>query len=50
MKTHQTLTANPPIHIYISRISNRSAFKIKHGYKQELETPEIVKLFGSTKN
>ena len=24
-------------------------FKIKNGYKAELETPEIMKLFGSTK-
>ena len=24
-------------------------FKIKHGYKLELQTPETMKLFGSTK-
>ena len=28
---------------------NRSVFKIKDGYKLELQTPETVKLFDSTK-
>ena len=38
-----------PIYIYINMISNRSVFKIKDGYKLELQTPETMKLFGSTK-
>ena len=34
---------------YISRINNRLVFKIKGGYKLELQTPETMTLFGSTK-
>ena len=30
-------------------INNRSVFKINDGYKLELQTPENIKLFGSTK-
>ena len=48
-KKHETLITNPPIHIYINRINNRSVFKIKEGYKLELGTPETMKLFSSTK-
>ena len=50
LKKHNTLTAIPPIHVYINRISNRLVFKIKDGYKLELQTPGTMKLFGSTKN
>ena len=49
IKKLETLTTNPPIHIYINRINNRLVFKIKDGYKLELQTPETIKLFGSTK-
>ena len=49
IKKHETLTKNPSIHVYINRINNRLAFKIKDGYKLELQTPETMKLFGSTK-
>ena len=45
----ETLTTNLPIHIYINRINNRLAFKIKDKYKLELQTPDTMKLFGSTK-
>ena len=38
----------PSIQIYINRI-NKLIFKIKDGYKLELETPETTKLFGSKK-
>ena len=34
--------------IYINK-SKRLAFKIKDGYELELQTPETMKLFGSTK-
>ena len=34
---------------YINRIHNRLVFKIKDGYKLEIQTPETMKLFGSTK-
>ena len=49
IKKHETSTAIPPIHFYINRINNRLVFKIKNGYKLELQTPETMKLFGSTK-
>ena len=50
IKKHVTLTAIAPIHAYINRINNRLVFKIKDGYKLELQTPAIMKLFSSTKN
>ena len=44
------LLTNPPIHISINRINNnRLLFKIKDGYKLELQAPETMKLSGSTK-
>ena len=49
IKKHETLTKIPPIHVYINRINNRLVFKIKDAYKLELQTPETMKLFGSTK-
>ena len=49
IKNHETLTAIPPIHIYINRIIIRLVFNIKVGYKLESQTPETMKLFGSTK-
>ena len=35
--------------VYINRINNRLVFKIKDEYKLELQTPETMKLFPSTK-
>ena len=35
--------------MYINRISKRLVFKIKTGYKLELQKPENMTLFGSTK-
>ena len=49
IKKHETLTAIPSIHVYINKINNRLVFKIKDGYKLELQTPETMKLFNSTK-
>ena len=49
IKKHEILTTIPPIHVYINRINNRLVFKIKDGYKLELETPGTMKLLGSTK-
>ena len=40
-----TLTTIYPVHVYISRINNRLVFKIKDGYKLELQTPKTMKLF-----
>ena len=50
IKKHETLTTILPICIYINRISNRLMFKVKDGYRLELQTPETMKLFGSRKN
>ena len=49
VKKHETLSTNPPIHSYINWINNRLVFKIKDGYKLDLQTFETIKLFGSTK-
>ena len=49
IKYHKILTTIPPIHVYINRISNRLMFKLNDGYKLELQTPETMKIFGSTK-
>ena len=49
IKKQETLTTIPPIHVCINRINNRLVFKIKDGYKLELQMPETMKLFGSTK-
>ena len=40
IKKHGTLTTIPLIHVYVNRINNKLVFKIKDGYKLELETPE----------
>ena len=37
IKKHEILTKIPHIHVYISRINNKSVFKIKDGYEVELE-------------
>ena len=49
IKKHKTLTAIPHINVYINRINKWLVFKIKDGYKLELEMPETMKLFCSTK-
>ena len=49
IKKHVTLSANPPIHIYVYRINNRLVFNVKDGYKLELQTPATMILLGSTK-
>ena len=48
IKKHKTLTI-PPIHVYTNRSDNRLDFKIQDEYKLELQIPETMKLFGSTK-
>ena len=49
IKKHETLTENPPIQVYPSKIKNRIDFKIKTGYKLELLSSGTMKLIGSTK-
>ena len=46
IKKHETI---PVIHVFINRINKRLVIKIKDRYKLELQTPETMKLFGSTK-
>ena len=50
IKKHETLRTISPIHVYISRINNRLVFKIKDRYKLQLQTPETMKLFSSTRS
>ena len=47
IKKHETLTAIPPIHVYINRVNNRLVSKINDGCKLEIQRPETMKLFGS---
>ena len=49
IKKHETLTTIPSIHVYINNINDRLVFKIKDGYKLELQKSETMKLLGSTK-
>ena len=50
IKKHKTLRTIPSIYVvYINRINTRLVFKIKDGYQPEFQTPETMKLFGSTK-
>ena len=39
----------PPIHVFINIINNGLVFYKKEGDKLELQTPETIKLLGSTK-
>ena len=47
-KNHETVTDDPSIMIYVNKIENRIAFKIKTAYYLELLTHETMKLHGST--
>ena len=49
IKSHDTLTTIPPIHVYNNRINNRLVFTTKLEYKLELQTPETKEKFGSTR-
>ena len=49
IKQHEVLSDNPPIYIYINRIKiKRWIYQHKRGYNLELETPDTMKLLGST--
>ena len=50
IKKHSESVDNPPIRIYVNRIENRIAFKIKSGYYLELLTPETMKLLRSSES
>ena len=49
-KKHGENANKPSVQIYVNKIENRIAFKMKDGYSLELLTPETTKLLGSTKN
>ena len=49
IKKRETLTTIALVYIYIIRTNNILVFKIKHGYKLELETSETMNLFHSIK-
>ena len=49
IKKHKTFTTILPIHVYFNRTNNRLVFKIKDGYRLELQTPETMNFFGNTK-
>lgn len=47
---YETVPTNPSIDIYINRINSRLVLKRNNAYNLELQTPEIIKLLGSTKD
>ena len=49
IKKHETIADNSPLQIYVKKIKNRIAFKIKTGYKLELLSEETMQLLGRSK-
>ena len=49
IKKHETIAANAPVQIYVNKIKDRIAFKIKTGYELEVLTEETMQLLGSSK-
>ena len=49
IKNHETLATIPHFHASTKRTNKRLVFQIKDGYQLELQMPETMKLFGSTK-
>ena len=50
IKKLEIVNGSTPIRIYVNKIENRIAFKIKAGYYLELSIIEMMKLLGSTKS
>ena len=50
IKNHGILPTNPLIHIHINRINDRLVFKIKDGYKLELQRPKLRNYLAGQKN
>ena len=48
IKKHETIADNPPVQIYVNKIS-RIVYKIKIGYKLELLSEETMQLLGRSK-
>ena len=42
IKTHETMTDNPPIRVYRNKMENVITFNIKTRYYLEIETTEII--------
>ena len=49
-KKYETMTTISPIHVYMNSINNRLVFKIKYGYRPELQTPETCNYLVAQKN
>ena len=45
IKKYKKLTNNPPLNIYFKKTYNGLVFKVKDGYKLELQTPVITNKF-----
>ena len=50
LKKHGENIDKTSVRVYISKIGNKTTFRIKTGYSLELLTPETMKLLGSTEN
>ena len=48
-RLYQSTTHKPSYSYYINIINNRLVLNVKDGYRLKLQTPETIKLFGSTK-
>ena len=49
IEKHETIADNSPVQIYVNKMKNRIAFKIKTGYDLELLSEETMQLLGSSK-
>ena len=49
IEKHETIADNPPVQIYVNKITNRISFKINTGYKLELLTKKSMQLLGDSK-
>ena len=49
IKKQKKINNNSPYSFYINKINNRLVLKLKDGYRLELQTPERMILFGTTK-
>ena len=50
LKKHGENSDKPSVQIYVNKLENSVACKIKDGYALELLTPKTMKLLGSTEN
>ena len=50
IKKLEAVSGNVPIRMYVNKIENRVAFRIKTGYYLELLSPKTVEVPGSTKS